>query len=245
MKLTFLGTRGCIEAKNDRHRRHTSTLVEYEGTRLMIDCGLDWADKVFEVDPDAILVTHAHPDHAFGLRDKAPCPVYATQTSWDRLDEENLATLEAENKHVVKDREPRDIEGIGVEPFEVIHSLRAPAVGYRISAGRASIFYVPDVVNIKERETALKGVDAYIGDGATLDSPMVRRKDDQLFGHTTIRAQLMWCAENGVDLAIFTHCGSQIVEGDERTLKPKLKQYAEERGVADPRIAHDGGELIL
>lgn len=195
MKLTFLGTRGYIEANNDRHRRHTSTLVEYEGTRLMTDCGLDWANKVFEVDPDAILVTHAHPDHAFGLREKAPCPVYATQTSWDRLDEENLATFEAEKKPVVKNREPRDIESIG--------------------------------------------------DGATLDSPMVRRKDEQLFGHTTIRARLMWCGENGVDLAIFTHCGSQIVEGDERTLKPKLKQYAEERGVADPSIAYDGDELTL
>ncbi|TGY87804.1 MBL fold metallo-hydrolase [Marinicauda algicola] len=245
MKITFLGTRGYIEARNDRHRRHTATLVEYRGAKLMIDCGLDWEEEVFEIDPDLIAITHAHPDHAFGLKDTAPCPVHATQTSWDKLGAEGLARFPDAMKHVVKDREPKTVRDITFEPFEVIHSLRAPAVGYRISAGRAAIFYVPDVVNIKEREAALKGVDAYIGDGATLDSPMVRRKDCQLFGHTTIRAQLGWCGQNGVDLAVFTHCGSQIVEGDERTLKPKLKEYAQERGVSDPRIAHDGDELVL
>ena len=91
MKITFLGTRGYIEARNDRHRRHTATLVEYRGAKLMIDCGLDWEEEVFEIDPDLIAITHAHPDHAFGLKDTAPCPVHATQTSWDKLGAEGLA----------------------------------------------------------------------------------------------------------------------------------------------------------
>jgi ribonuclease BN (tRNA processing enzyme) len=42
MTLTFLGTRGNIDVRTRRHRRHTSTLVSYQGKRVMIDCGTDW-----------------------------------------------------------------------------------------------------------------------------------------------------------------------------------------------------------
>jgi len=41
MKLTFLGTRGEIEARTRRHRMHTSLLVSYRTADVMIDCGLD------------------------------------------------------------------------------------------------------------------------------------------------------------------------------------------------------------
>jgi hypothetical protein len=38
--LTFLGTRGEIEARTRRHRMHTSLLVSYRNAHVMIDCGL-------------------------------------------------------------------------------------------------------------------------------------------------------------------------------------------------------------
>jgi ribonuclease BN (tRNA processing enzyme) len=41
MKLTFLGTRGEIDARTRRHRMHTSLLVSYRSANVMIDCGLD------------------------------------------------------------------------------------------------------------------------------------------------------------------------------------------------------------
>ena len=41
MKLTFLGTRGEIEARTRQHRMHSSVLVSYRGAKVMIDCGLD------------------------------------------------------------------------------------------------------------------------------------------------------------------------------------------------------------
>jgi hypothetical protein len=43
-------------------------------------------------------------------------------------------------------RKPERICGVAFEAFAVEHSLLAPAVGYRVSAGRACFFYVPDVV---------------------------------------------------------------------------------------------------
>ena len=59
MKLTFLGTRGEIEARVRRHRMHTSLLVSYHSADVMIDCGLDWLGKLKRVDPSAIVLTHA------------------------------------------------------------------------------------------------------------------------------------------------------------------------------------------
>ena len=46
MKVTFLGTRGYIDAATPRHRMHTAALVEYRGTRVMIDCGATWLGKL-------------------------------------------------------------------------------------------------------------------------------------------------------------------------------------------------------
>jgi glyoxylase-like metal-dependent hydrolase (beta-lactamase superfamily II) len=68
MTLTFLGTRGYIDARTRRHRMHTALLVTRRRRRVMIDCGEDWAPRVGRLRPQAILVTHAHPDHTGGLR---------------------------------------------------------------------------------------------------------------------------------------------------------------------------------
>ena len=52
----------------------------------MIDCGADWLGRLPSVAPTAIVLTHAHPDHAAGLVEGAPCPVYATKETFDLLD---------------------------------------------------------------------------------------------------------------------------------------------------------------
>ncbi len=87
MKITFLGTRGNHEARSRRHAMHSSARTSYYETEVIVDCGGDWLGKGMEWDVDAIVVTHAHPDHAFGLKEDTPCTVFATKGAWEPMAE--------------------------------------------------------------------------------------------------------------------------------------------------------------
>jgi ribonuclease BN (tRNA processing enzyme) len=239
MKLTFLGTRGEIETRTRRHRMHTSLMVSYRGADVMIDCGLDWLGKLERLHPSAIVLTHAHPDHAWGLKRGAPCPVCAPEKTW-----QELLHYPIDERRVIKERTPTKVCGIIFEAFPVEHSILSPAVGYRVSAGRACIFYAPDLIFIHERSAALNGVQIYIGDGATVTRSFIRRRGKALIGHSPVRTQLTWCQKEGVPRAIITHCGSEIVTGEEGQMLAKFRAIAPERHV-DVRIAYDGMKATL
>jgi phosphoribosyl 1,2-cyclic phosphodiesterase len=239
MKLCFLGTRGEIDARTERHYRHTSLLVRYYRTQVMIDCGADWLGKLVEIKPDAVVLTHAHPDHANGLSEGANCPVYATAETLDYI-----KAFPIKDRREIRPREPFSIGRIEFEAFAVEHSTRCPAVGFRVAAGRPSIFYSPDVVYIHERAEALRDVRLYVGDGAALERSMVRKRGDRLIGHAPVRTQLTWCEKENVPEALVTHCGSQIVAGDEDEMMKRLQTLADERGQS-ASIAYDGLERTL
>lgn len=239
MRLTFLGTRGNIEEKSRLHRRHSALMVETRSARVLFDCGGDWIQRVSALAPDVIFITHAHPDHAQGLKNGAPCPVYATTETWALLELYPVA-----EKRIIRHERPVRARGLSVRAFALVHSLRAPAVGYRVAGEGASFFYAPDVVDIVQRRKALAGVDLYIGDGASPKRPLVRCRGGALFGHTTIRAQLGWCRQSGVSQAIFTHCGAQIVRADARTIGAEIRRMGIDLGVRT-RLAHDGLKISL
>jgi phosphoribosyl 1,2-cyclic phosphodiesterase len=136
------------------------------------------------------------------------------------------------------------IAGIRFKPVAVQHSLRAPAVSYRISANGVSFFYVPDVALIPDSAKALRGVSLYIGDGATVVRSMVRQRGQVAIGHASIVAQLRWCEAAGVKRAIFTHCGSGIVRHKARAMNARISKLGKEHGI-EASIAHDRLTLSL
>jgi len=246
MKLIFLGTRGYIDAANDLHRRHACLEIRRGGRRVIIDCGEDWAGEIGRLAPDAILLTHGHPDHAFGLRAGAPCPVFATEETWKAIRRFPIA-----QRRTIRPRERWLLHGCDIEAFPVVHSLRAPAVGYRVTADGTAFFYVPDVVAIRDRRAALARAALYIGDGATLLRSMVRvprapggAREGMRIGHIPILRQLDWCRREGVPRAIFTHCGRGIVAGDEVLVAQRIAAWARTRAL-EASIAHDGDAVAL
>lgn len=218
---------------------HSSLLVRSGRKAVMIDCGADWAGRIGDVGPDAIVITHSHPDHAAGLKTGVRCPVYATAETWSSLCRAPVAV-----KKIVEPRSPFELFAIGFEAFPVAHSIRAPAVGYRITVGRSSIFYVPDLVRIHDQADALRGINLYIGDGASISRGILRKRGHAVIGHASIRTQLEWCQEEGVRRAIFSHCGSEIVTGDSEAVAAKVRLLGSETGVK-ATVAHDGLSIVL
>lgn len=225
--------------RSTAHRMHSSLMASCNGTRVMIDCGADWLDNLGSISPDAIVLTHAHPDHASGLARGAPCPVYATAETWRTLDRMPIARRER-----LAPGATFQIGPFRFETWAVAHSVIAPAVGYRIGVGEVSLFYVPDVLSIPDSATALANLDIYIGDGARLEHPIIRGKGAQASGHASIREQLSWCADAKVRRAIFTHCGTPIINADSESVEQALEFLARPLGI-EASFACDGEKIRL
>jgi phosphoribosyl 1,2-cyclic phosphodiesterase len=144
---------------------------------------------------------------------------------------------------VLQPHEAVTIGSLVFEPVPVDHSIRAPAVGYRIVRGKLAVFYVPDVLDIPDRDRALAGVNLYVGDGASLRRPIQRRQDGRWAGHASIAMQIDWCADAGLIRAIFTHCGTRMVAQAHATER-EVAALGRARGI-DADVAYDGLEMVL
>ncbi len=239
MKLHFLGTRGGITARSRTHYQQSSLLLSYKNSSLVIDWGEDWRTRKLPQQSKAVLITHAHKDHMGGITDNFPLAVYATQDTW------NVHKIVSAQAHVIVPREPFSLGLFHVEAFAVHHSLNAPAVGYRITAGKRTLFYVSDLTNIIDAREALSEVDLYIGDGAIITRTLLKRvKENTPVGHSPIVEQLSWCAQYEVPRAIFTHCGTEITLGNHDELSMHVKKLGRKVGV-NARIATDDMEMSL
>lgn len=212
---------------------HSALLLSCAGKRLLLDAGSTWSGKLRDLRPDWIAITHAHPDHAFALEEGTDAPVYVSAQSYELLKHYPVKQF-----RVFELDDNLRIGPFRVRPYEVVHSLRAPAVGYRIRAAGTTLVYNPDIVSIVREQSVLAGVDLYIGDGATLTRPLVRRADGSLFGHTTVRAQLNWCKRHGIRRAYIVHCGKQLVEMAPALLQERVDELAGPTMRAS--VAYDG-----
>lgn len=231
MKLTFLGTKGEIEEFTDRHRFHASLLVESGDARLLIDYGMLHRYTLEELHPDVVLITHAHPDTYAWLKQdiRTDVPVWVTRETLE------YGKFRPPNAKLMEPREERQIGPVTWQCYRVIHSIRCPAVGFKLRAEGKTLVYNSDLVDIIDRDHVLRDVHWYIGDGSAIRANLVRKRDDKVFGHTRITTQINWCKAYGIMNIIFTHLGKETIAKEE--------EFSREHPEAI--LAYDGMELVI
>ena len=242
MIIEFPGTKGEIEESSINHKYHSSLIVRYRSTSILVDFGLKFNPKLLkEINGfNYILITHAHPDHYIWTlkeENRINIPVYLTVDTLDysKNKPKNYRIIEAGRSYSLGDME--------INAYKVLHSLRCPTVGYRIK-GDKIIIYAPDILDFEEDKlVVLKDVDLLIADGSTISVNMVRRKNGKLFGHAMVKTIIGWFIEYGIENLVITHCGKQIVTMNNRELSDRLEKYTD--GKIDMVVAFDGYKMEL
>ncbi|HEX8070284.1 MAG TPA: MBL fold metallo-hydrolase [Pyrinomonadaceae bacterium] len=165
MKFTLLGTgtstgvpsigcgcETCTSADPRDKRLRVSVLVEHDGQTILVDTSSDFRQQALRQGLrwlDAVLITHCHADHVFGLDDirplnfrHGPLGVYANERAWVDIRRIFKYVFEPSHfggglpqvvAHTVVAGAPfclsRDLH---VTPLEVIHG-RLPVVAYRFN----------------------------------------------------------------------------------------------------------------
>ncbi len=166
----------CRSADSRDKRLRCAILVEDGDTALLVDAGPDFRQQMLQYkvrNLDAVLLTHEHADHIFGLDDirsfnwvrKAPMDIYC-----EKRVAENLKTIFnyafAENRYpgtpqmelLHIDGEPFRVKGIDVIPIRLYHH-KLPVYGFRFG----KFAYLTDFNRIEKEELAkLIGVETLI-----------------------------------------------------------------------------------
>lgn len=222
MRLTFYGTKGFVEESSRAHRGHSAFVLEADGFRLLCDFGANRRGLIPRIRPDAIFISHAHPDHGAGLEEGTGAPVYASAVT-HRI----LADLPYRNRRTLSPGRAARIGPFRVRGIPVVHSVRCPCLAARIEAPGTTLVYSGDIVAFPDAPGALAGADVYVGDGSTLAGSLVRRHaSGALIGHTSVRAQLGWLHASRVPRAVFSHFGRGPIGMGERALAKALAELA-------------------
>jgi phosphoribosyl 1,2-cyclic phosphate phosphodiesterase len=173
MKITFLGTGtsvgvpmiGCecatCRSSDPRDQRlRTGLLVEHDERKLIVDVSTDFRQQALRAGLtklEAILITHCHADHVFGLDDvrpinfrHGPVDVYAGEATWRDL--RRVFAYIFERKHVgggLPQLNPHvfagefEVCGLRVTPIPVIHGT-TEVTAFRFADGAHSVAFVTD-----------------------------------------------------------------------------------------------------
>ncbi|MBS1812193.1 MAG: MBL fold metallo-hydrolase [Acidobacteria bacterium] len=233
MKLTFLGTgtsvgvpmigcecATCTSTDSRDKRLRTGLLIEQAGQRLVIDVSTDFRQQALRAGLtklDALLITHCHADHVFGLDDirpfnfkHGPIPVFASERTWRDLRRVFYYIFEA--KHVggglpqvtpetITNFEPFFVGDLEITPIPVIHG-KGEVTAFRLSNGRASVAFVTDCNQIAPTSLeALKGLDVLI-----LDALRIKPHPT----HLHLEQSLAYIEELKPQRTLLTHMGHDI-----------------------------------
>ena len=189
MRVIFLGTgtsvgvpavgcdcETCLSTDTRDKRLRASILIQHDGRQLLIDASTDFRQQALRRGLhtlDAILFTHSHADHCFGLDDTRPImfrhgaiACFATEITWQGLRRIYSYIFEPAIYPGIPRIMPHRIEGrfnlfgLDIEPLTVIHG-RLPVTAYRIN----DFAYVTDCNVIPDEACAsLKGLDLLVID---------------------------------------------------------------------------------
>ncbi|HYL98517.1 MAG TPA: MBL fold metallo-hydrolase [Blastocatellia bacterium] len=195
MRATFLGTgtsvgvptvgcrcQTCLSTDPRDNRLRTSLLIEQDEYKILIDASTDFRQQALRIGLDrldAILFTHAHADHCFGLDDARPImfrngaiSCFASEKTWEGLRRVYAYVFDKAGLPGIPRIVANRIEGtfsmfgLQVEPLTVIHG------GLEVTAFRlGNLAYVTDC-NVIPDETCdrLLGVDTLIIDALRFKS---------------------------------------------------------------------------
>jgi len=181
MRVTFLGTGTstgvpvptcscavCTSSDPRDRRLRPSVLLEWDGAAVLVDTSTDLRQQALThglMHLDAVLYTHAHADHVFGLDDLrmynwrrgGPIPVYGSAITLDAIRRTFwyvFEDVEAGGGKPALDLHPIDgpftVAGRTIVPVPVQHG-RLPILGYRCGA----FAYLTDVSAIPDASYGL------------------------------------------------------------------------------------------
>src|SRR5437773_4240772 len=200
MIIQILGTRGEIEANTPKHYNHSGILID---NKILIDVG---EPEYLKYNPEFILITHFHPDHAFFVRStgkiKINAPVFAPEET-KKIPGTIIiySAVKKNNYHIT--------------PIPTVHSLKVKSQGSVIEKNNKRIFYSGDLLGIEKKYQQLLGkLDLIITEGSFIKKGgVIRRhmKTAKLFGHAGI-PDLILLFKKFTQRIIFTHFGTWFMK---------------------------------
>ena len=246
MKVTLLGTGtstgvpsigcGCETCTSDdpRDKRlRVSILVEHDGQAVLVDTSSDFRQQALRVGLkhlDAVLITHCHADHIFGLDDIRPLNfrhgalgVYANERAWVDIRRIFKYVFEPTHfggglpqvlAHTVVDGAAFCLSpDLRVTPVEVIHG-RLPVVAYRFN----DFGYATDLSEIPPASLErLRDLDALV-----LDCLRVRPHPT----HLTLESALAYVEQLRPRRTYLTHITHDIKHARDSELLPDGVEWA-------------------
>ncbi len=174
----------CTSADPRNRRLRSSILVESGERRIVVDTTPEFRLQALAAglqSLDAVLFTHAHADHIFGLDDvrifnwrtKQPMPIYGTAATLEVIRSRFVYAFEAGQEGGGKpslDLRPIDgpfeVAGLSITPLEVMHGiLPVTAFRFREREGGPEFAYVTDCNAVGDQTMdALRDLDLLILD---------------------------------------------------------------------------------
>ena len=253
MKLTFLGTgtstgvpsigcdcATCISSDPRDQRLRVSILIEHAGRSILVDTSIDFRLQALRAGIrhlDAVLITHCHVDHVFGLDDIRPLNfrygamgVYANEIAWTDMRRIFQYIFKPSHfggglpqliPHTVVHNAPFMIgDEIEITPLEVIHG-RLPVIAYRFN----DFAYATDLKTIPpDSLDGLRGLDVLVLD-------CVRFKPHET--HLCLEEALGYIDELKPKRAYLTHLNHDVLHARDEHMLPDNVWFAHDQLVVE------------